>query len=188
RILALLASSNFSRNLVRCFLTPSPHVILSGASRCLILSRRSAASISGSGRAVEESLFGVAKTARYQQSRYLQHTFQTLPPACLRLLVCRSRLLARVVQPGGYGRVLNRCASSSWAPAAPAPCSPNCWSVRDTRSGAATATSSERAGSWVRRVASKSSRRTPATSGPSYAPGAARIWSSTHRLPSTTRL
>jgi hypothetical protein len=36
-------------------------VILSEASRRLILSRRSAFSISGSGRAVEESLFGVSK-------------------------------------------------------------------------------------------------------------------------------
>jgi len=67
--LVLLTSSNFSRNLVGCFLTPSPHVILpaltqegSGASRRLILSRRSAVSISGSGRAVEESLFDVSKT------------------------------------------------------------------------------------------------------------------------------
>src|SRR5208282_2860181 len=72
---ALLTSSNFSRNLVCCFLTLLPHVILpaltqegSAASRRLILSRRSALSISGSGRAVEESLFGVAKTAGCQQS------------------------------------------------------------------------------------------------------------------------
>ena len=42
-------------------------VILSGASRRFILSRRSFLSISGSGRAVEESLFGVTKQRGCQQ-------------------------------------------------------------------------------------------------------------------------
>jgi len=93
-MVALLTSSNSSRNLVGCFLTPSPHVILpaltqegSEASRCLIFSReigridlrvgtrsRSAPSCPDAGRVAPrlvsgESLFGVAKTQGYQQGR-----------------------------------------------------------------------------------------------------------------------